>query len=104
MSRADSDRAQELFSELLGAVCRDTGLREDLAMPFVTAAFAYLQATYGGQRVYWPAAERRHNVLQMRADLERGKTKAAICRDHNISRATLRRLLNLPGCSSKDKR
>jgi hypothetical protein len=89
----DSDRAQELFADMLGAVCRDTGLREDLALPFVASAFSYLQSTYGGQRLYFPAQERRYDVLHIAKQLADGVSERKIARDNRMSRGALRRLI-----------
>jgi len=93
MSR-DSDRAQELFSELLAAVCRDTGLREELAMPYVISAFAYLQAVHGGRKLYIPAPERKYPADEIIALYEKTGDADHVCRKFNIGRTKLFSLVN----------
>jgi Mor family transcriptional regulator len=95
MSR-EFDVAQDLYAELLGAVCKDTGLREDLARPFVSSALAYLQATYGGRRIYIPAPERRYPELEIAAHYEFTRDVSGTCRKFSISRSKLFEIVGKP--------
>lgn len=93
MSR-DADRAQELFGDLLGAICRDTGLREELAMPYAEAAFAFLQSVHGGQRLYIPAAERKYPYEKIIIHYEKHGDQTKTCAEFSISRRQLYHILS----------
>lgn len=92
----DTDAAQDLYAELLGAVCKDTGLREDLARPFVASALSYLQATYGGRRIYIPAPERRYPELEIAAHYNLHRDVRLTCRKFNIGRTKLFEIIDPP--------
>ncbi|WP_026802495.1 hypothetical protein [Arenimonas oryziterrae] len=89
----EADQAQELFGEILGAICRDTGLREELAMPYAEAAFAFLQSVHGGQRLYIPAADRKHLIDKIVSHYNRHGDASKTCAEFGISRRKLYYLL-----------
>lgn len=91
MSR-DSDRAEALRRELVGAIVAQTGLGELAALPLADALLAHLQREYGGERLYIPAPPRQYDVLQVKAALERGDTVGQVCKAYSISRRQLYRL------------
>jgi Mor family transcriptional regulator len=88
----DTDRAEALRRELVGAIVSQTGLGEIAALPLADALLAHLQREYGGERLYIPATSRQYDMLQLKAALERGDSVSQVCKAFAISRRQLYRL------------
>ena len=87
------DKEQDILGIIVFSVCSGTGLREELAMPIAKDIMRALQREYGGQGMYVPMPTRALNEMQILAEVAQGKKKKAVCRDHDISRFQLRRIL-----------
>lgn len=85
----ETDRTEALRAALVRAVVDGTGLSERLAMPYANSVLAYLQREFPGERVYIPAPQRQHDLMQIAAALERGESIARVCKAHALSRTTL---------------
>ncbi len=92
----DASRTLQLQRELVTALCRENGMSEVEALPFVDTIVRCLQSNHGGSRMYIPANQpyRAYDVEAICLDLQNGYTMAAIRKKHHISRATLYRVLS----------
>ncbi len=79
------ETAEQLRARIMGAMRADIGISEQMAQPFVES----IMRCFAGEQPYFPAAERRHPVAHIEADLRRGKAVKAVLRDYEISRTTL---------------
>lgn len=85
--------AQAFEDEILAAFCRETGMRPEIARPFIRPIAAYLMSEYGGSELYVPAL-----TASVQKD-EIGRAFAStgdvdfVCKKFGISRATLYRML-----------
>lgn len=86
------DKTEELRRLLVRGLCEQLGLTETGAMQFADPLVVFLQKEYAGQRLYIPMPQRRYDLLQIAAALERGESVEAVCRQFGIARATLYRL------------
>jgi hypothetical protein len=89
MSR-ETDRTEALRRELVAGIVQQTGMREVLAVPIATSLLAYLQAQYGGERLYIPQPCRQFDMLQIEAALRAGehRSRRAGARHHGASIAS----------------
>lgn len=88
----DQDSTTQLRQALVDAIVEQTGMRGVLAEPYADAVLAYLQREHGGGQLYIPAAARQYDLLQIRAQLERGVSVSRVCMEHAMSRTTLYKL------------
>lgn len=88
----DQDPTEILRSQLVAAIADQTGMRESLAEPYADAVLTFLQREHGGGHLYIPAPSRRYDLLQIRAQLERGDSIMRVCMEHAMSRTTLYKL------------
>ena len=88
----EQDPTTLLRQALVAAIADQTGMRETLAVPYADAVLAYLQREHGGGHLYIPAPPRQYDLLQIRAQLERGDSVSRVCMEHAMSRTTLYRL------------
>jgi hypothetical protein len=85
--------AQAFEEEILAAFCRDTGLKPEIARPFVKPFVDYLIAEYGGGRMYVPARSLTYRLEEIGKAFAESGDVDRVCQDFEISRATLYRLL-----------
>lgn len=88
----EQDPTTQLRQSLVAAISDQTGMRESIAMPFADAVLAYLQREHGGGHLYIPAPQRQYDLMQIRAQLERGESISRVCMEHAMSRTTLYKL------------
>lgn len=88
----DQDPVALLRQALVAAIVDHTGMRDILAEPFADAVLTYLQREHGGGQLYIPAPARQYDLLQIRAQLERGVSVSRVCMEHAMSRTTLYKL------------
>jgi hypothetical protein len=91
------DATQVLRDELVQAVVRKTDVPPSYASLLVDSIVGHLQERYGGDRLYIPQAGRTYPVDEMRDYLASTRDVPATCRKFGVSRATLYRLLEIPG-------
>lgn len=96
------DRTEALRRDILAAITRDTGMREQLALPLADAVLGWLQAEYAGERIYIPQPPRRYDMISIEAELRRGDTPDVVARRHATTERQLRRLF--PGGLPKPDR
>jgi hypothetical protein len=101
MSR-ETDRTEALRRELVAGIVQQTGMREVLAVPIATSLLAYLQAQYGGERLYIPQPCRQFDMLQIEAALRAGEAPHAVARTHGTTVRQLHRMFpgGLPKASN----
>lgn len=77
--------SRDLRAEIRDALMRDVGVSERMAQPFVES----VMKCFAGERLYFPAKERRYAVAEIRTALENGVPVKRVLHDHEISRRTL---------------
>ena len=88
----EADRTEKLRGDLVGAIMRGTGVREQLALPMANAVLAWLQQEFPGERMYVPQPERRFDLLAMDAELRRGDPPQSVAKRHETTVRQLHRL------------
>ena len=80
----------EMRREITRAIVIQTGTRETIAVEYTDAVMRCLDdLRLENGMVYVPAPERRHDILQIRAALERGDLVTTVQREFGISRTKL---------------
>lgn len=88
--RRDPESYATLLREMTRSIVELTGAREDIARQFADAAMVCLQDRKAANGlIYVGTPPRQHDVLQIRAALERGESVGAVCRAHCIGRTKL---------------
>lgn len=89
-TRRDPESYATLLREMTHSIIEQTGTREDVARHYAEAAMLCLQDRKAANGLlYVGAPPRQHDVLQIRASLERGDSIMAVCRQHFIGRTKL---------------
>jgi hypothetical protein len=88
----ETDRTEALRRELIAGIVEQTGMREVLALPIASSLLAYLQAQYGGERLYIPQPARQFDLLQIEAALRGGTTPGTVARAHGTTVRQLHRI------------
>lgn len=92
MKRA-RDPYTDLRREITSAIVLKTGTREQIAMQYADAVMDCLQERKAANgSVYVGAPPRQHDVLQITAALEAGRTPREVCREFGLGRRTLTRM------------
>ncbi len=87
----DQDNEALIKTRITRVVRERTGLHERLAAPIADEVFDGLCQTFGGERVYFVRSKAARDAA-VRAEFD-GHNFAAVMRRHNISRATLYRII-----------
>lgn len=85
----------QLRQRILAAMQKDIGITEKMARPFIDS----VMQCFAGERTYFPALTRSYPMNAIQLALERGESRAEVCRKFDISRAQLYRLF--PGGSGR---
>lgn len=92
-ARRDPESYSTLLREMTRSIVEHTGAREDIARQFADAAMFCLQDRKASNGlVYVGTPPRQHDLLQIRAALERGESVSSVCRGYGISRSKLYQL------------
>jgi len=96
MRRKPRETERQLRARILEGMVRDIGISERMAQPFVDS----VMSCFAGERVYFPATDRKYPLLHIRAALERGVPAKRVLTEFELSRRTLHRLFpgGLPKC------
>lgn len=92
VSSHELDLMVALRQELTNGISDIAGLGEHQAANLADAITALLQERYGGQEVYIRARSRQERDRAVMADFD-GTNRDEVCRKHDISKATLYRIL-----------
>lgn len=90
---SELDPLQVLEDELTEAITAHTGLRSELAREYARPMLAYLQARYGGDKLYIPAIRRRYDPQEIRQFMADHCDPGKAMERFNVSRSTLYRIL-----------
>lgn len=82
-----------LQAEFMSVARASTGKSADEVRAVVHAVVMYLQEQYGGSNLYVSKRGRVIDVEALRADYDQRVSVREICRRHNISHRTFRRLI-----------
>lgn len=89
----DDKSSEQLRRRITRGIVLQTGTCEQIAMQYTDAVMQVLYDVRSENgNVYVPSPTRRHDVLQIRAALERGMSSRKVQREFGISRAALFRI------------
>lgn len=80
----------------MAALVRDTGMKPATARMYVIPIVRHLQSEYGGSRIYMPKPGSAFMVDEVRAAFQRTNDARAVCKQFQISKATLYRMVGKP--------
>ncbi len=84
---------ERFHAELVDALHSRTGLRHELAAPFVDAIVAHLQERYSGEMIYIPGRVRAYQLDVMRREIMAGDSYRKVAKRHGLEHRKLYRLL-----------
>ncbi|MCK5769484.1 Mor transcription activator family protein [Algiphilus sp.] len=88
----DQDTEVNVKSRMTRVIREHTGLAERIAVEMAGEAWNALVTQLGGERVYFCPSKAERDAAVIR-DFN-GRNHAEVCREHDISRRTLYRILN----------